>query len=172
MLILLIMQLNQTRLSVYEAQGRMIEYLFLSFNEPFACSLHSFSKKIRFQINCPITFRSFLSICMNAFEVRGRWNIFLSLSFYCQRRQAYHQKNDGRVEISDVYVERLFDHCRRHSFIHFNSTFLGPYIDFFVLLVKMGLSLNKHRYEYEIQSKHSRLIYVDRSMRHIHLQIQ
>lgn len=63
LLILLIMQLNPTRLSVYEAQGRMIEYLFLSFNEPFACSSR---KSFVFQINCPI----FLFLSVSFFLVR------------------------------------------------------------------------------------------------------
>lgn len=43
-------------------------------------------------------------------------------------KQAYHHKNDGRVEISDVYGSILFDHCRfrllSHFVVLFNSTFL------------------------------------------------
>ena len=35
-------------------------------------------------------------------------------------KQAYHHKNDGRAEISDVCADRLFDHCRFASPLSFS----------------------------------------------------
>ncbi len=103
---------------------RAKDQVFFSSNEPLACS-HKF-RSFFFKINCLIY------TCMNAFKA-GHIYIYIYLTV----KQAYHHhKNDGRVEISDVCGDRLFDRRRfrllSHLFIQFNSTLCD--IDFFCIL--------------------------------------
>ncbi len=66
-----------------------------------------------------------------------RQNTYIHTHIYLTVKQAYHHhKNDGRVEISDVCGDRLFDRRRfrllSHLFVQFNSILYD--IDFFCSL--------------------------------------
>jgi hypothetical protein len=119
-------QLNQARFTVYEAQGQKTKSFFfrlMSLLHVLINFVHFF-----FKINCLI------STCMNAFKAG---HIYTYTYIYLTVKQAYHHhKNDGRVEISDVCGDRLFDRRRFrllcHLFVQFNSILYD--IDFFCSL--------------------------------------